>query len=465
VLPPSRIGIRFALLALALAPRPRAQEEQAEKPIVHATVPAPEPPAPLPLAPHGSVDLRWVGRWTDGSQDNDLHAYGSFTFGDPEHDVVTLSTSGRVAWDFDGEKDPTDPFFTVEDTRDSDVTGYLYTAYADLNGGPRNSPLPRGIRRVRAGRQTFTETPVALFIDGASVASAPIEGYADLVLEGWAGVPVHFYESSRSHDFAAGAAASFVPWTDGRLRADYMHIDDEYLSVNNDDDLLGFRLTQRMWSHLDIDGYLNVLDGDARDAGVSATWSQPEDDLTLTARYLTLWNDQNRQSIELDYFTPLLQTFSAFDQFELSGGKGLGEVAHVDAGVQWRELRDEGDQGVFNHEFRRYWASPGVRQWPWSGLDASVTFELWDAGGDRFTTVGADFTQELDERWRLSVGTAFQLYRYDALLGQEDEDVQVTYARLRWRATDAWTFQARFDFEDGETDDFIGVTLGARIDF
>ena len=353
-----------------------------------------------PFGASGFVDLKYLGRWTEHAHDNDLHAYASIRFGDEDADTVTAYVAGRGAWDLDRNRDPSHPFRTVDDTYSKDVTGRLFSAYADLNG-VEGALFDGVLRRVRLGRQTFYETPQTLFLDGLSVETVPAPQLADLVFTAYVGVPSNLFESSPSGDWSTGAALSVEPWRAGRLRFDYMHITDDYLSMTSHDDLFGVRFDQSIARALALNAHLNILEGDARDLGAGASWSDFEADLTLTARYAALFSDENRHSITLDYYTPLIQTYTAYHQWEIAGHKGLGDF-YVEAGLQWRKLDQNSTEGVFNHEFQRYHASPGLIGWPWRGSDVSATFELWDASGDRFTAFGADFTQEFDERWRAS---------------------------------------------------------------
>jgi hypothetical protein len=287
----------------------------------------------------------------------------------------------------------------------------------------------------------------------------------DLVVSAFVGVPSHLFESSTHGDFATGAAVTASPWHGARARFDYVHVTDEFLSTTSRDDLFGIDLIQRVGANLLAFGHVNILESDARDLRAGATWNAAEGDFSLTARYASLLSDQTRRSIDFDYFTPIESTYFAYDQYELMAHKGIGEHAFVDGGVQVRELRRDEREGVFNHEFRRYFVTPGVTEWPWDGTQASLSWAFWDSGGDRFSSFGADFTQRFDEQWTGSVGTAFDLYRYDALSAQERENVQTSYLKVAYRPTDQLRLRASFLFEDGDADDYYTVILSTEIRF
>lgn len=418
---------------------------------------------PIPL--HGSFEFRYLGRWTDGARDHDIWGYGDVAWGDAATDFVTARASGRTSFDLDGNSDPDDPFRNVDDSFRDDLTARLYSAHVDFNG-VKESPLEGVLHRVRVGRQILNETPETLFLDGVSIESVPMGGAADITLQAYGGSPRHLFESSRDDDWMAGAAVHFAPWTAARLRIDYIHVTDSYLSVTNRDDLFGVRFEQRLSDGLFFTTHLNLLDFDeARDYGAYLQWARPESDLTITARYTALFSDQTRRSIDFDYFTALQQTYFAYDQVDLSVYKGIGEHLYLDGGVQFRELRDDEDEGLFNHEFRRYHASPGFAEWPWKGFDASATFEWWDAQGDEFLTIGGDLTQRFSEQWRMSLGTLFERFRYDVFVDQEREDVYVTYARATWRPVEDVRVRALYEWEDGDTQDFTTFSLSMRVDF
>jgi len=432
------------------------------------TEPAPAPPAgeetaAAPYELYGVVELRYVGRWTEGYHDNDIFGYGQVQVGDPRQHEVTLHASGRLDWDLDGTRDPTSPFFTVDDTY-ADVATRLYSAYADLNA-VGNNPLRHTFRRIRLGRQVSYNTPETLFLDGLSVETLPLVQGIDLVLLGYVGVPAHLFESSESHDLAFGGAAMLVPWTNAQFRFDYQYISDAYLGSTQRDDLFGFRLDQKIGSTLFASAHINLLNDGPRDLGVNAQWSEPDLGLTVTGRYTALLDDQGFQVIDLDYFTPIMGTYFQYDQFEISAQKDLGENAYVAGGVQLREMRHDSNEGLFNHEFRRYYLTPGISDWPWEGFDGNLTFEFWDAYGDDYLTYGGDIKQVLNDEWLVSTGLLYQLYRYDTFVQKERENVYVAYAKLTWDATDDMRVWGMYQYEDGDTEDFSTFMLNARLNF
>jgi hypothetical protein len=416
-----------------------------------------------PYGVHGTIRLEYIGRWTSGHDDQDGFAAVDLDAGDPRRHLITFHAAGRLGYDFDGGRNPQSPYFNVDDTYGA-LSSRLYSAYVDVNGVAGN-PFGATVRRIRTGRQIMYDTPVTLYLDGVSVETQPLPGLGDTVLSGFMGQPSNWFESSSSGDVAYGGAAQATPWRGGTLRFDYVHVTDRWLSQTSKDDLLGFRVDQAVGPGLWLHGHANLLDDELRDMAASGTWSLAESGTSVTARYTALLSDQDQHSINLDYFTPIAFTWFAYDQYEIYGHQDLGEHAYVDGGVQFRELREESREGTFNHEFRRYYLTPGVQHWPTPGTSLGVTGEYWDAGGDRFTSMGADLTQELDARWRASVGTSFDLFRYDALVGLEDENVQTTWARLEYRPQPTLRFRLGYQFENGQSRDDSRLALTIQKDF
>lgn len=454
---PERAPVRLAVLVSSLALLPAALLGAQEEP-------APAPPAAAPPVYPFRTFLEWkyVGRWTEGARDHDLIGIGDVWFGDPEVHLVTGHFSGRGALDLDRDRSPGQPFRSVDDTYGKDLSGRLFCAYLDLNGVEGN-PFQGALRRLRLGRQILDDTPVPLFLDGASLESEPLPSLADLTLFAWGGVPNHLFESSPEGDGAAGAALWASPWAAGRIRLDYMHLEDRYLGAGQADDLLGLDVRQMLWKRLLLQGSLDFLEADARDLRLHAGWADPDRDLNLSVRYSALLSDQTRRGLDLDYYTPFLATYHAYHQVDLFAHAGIGERFLLDGGAQVRQLDEGSDAGVFNHEFRRMYLSPGTVDWPFEGTSLSLTLERWDARGDCFTALGADLTQDLSEGCTASVGSAYHLYRYDVLLDQEREDVRLYYGRLKLRLWEGIDLDARFECEEGDSADYVKVVLGMRI--
>ncbi len=420
-------------------------------------------PLGLPYGIRGRVNLKYVGRWTEGAHDNDLYVHSSVDFGDSSRHLLSGHVSGRAALDMDRNRRPNHPFRSIDDTYSKDVTGRLYSAYVDLNDVDGN-PVRDVFERVRVGRQILYDTPETLFFDGVSLRSPSLEEALDLRLMAFVGVPNHIFESSSSQDLTVGAAAEVMPWRGGQFRFDYMHVTDAYLGQTALDDLYGLSGSQR-FGDLFLAAHMNFVESDARDFGVQAVFNLPDSGFSVTARYDGLLSDQKRNSIDFDFFTPVQATYFSYHQYSLFAHKGFGDQVFVDGGVQRRVLQQDRNEGLFNHEFTRYYLTPGISAWPLEGSTLSLSAEFWDSGGDRFTAFGGDLTHEFDEQLSATLGTMFQLFRYDVLVDQERQDVQVSYARVDFHVSESCRVRAAFEYEDGDMDDFAKLTIGLRFDF
>jgi len=401
----------------------------------------------------GDLEFRYIGRWTDGWHDHDLFGYTRVDIGDPHEKLFTAHFEGSAAVDLDRNRSADNPFLSIEDTYNGDVTGRLYAAHLDLNSVEGN-PVGDAFQLVRLGRQILYQTPETLFVDGLLVRTVPAESALGLTAEAMVGVPNHLFESSSKGDTTYGAAVTVQPWLATEVRFDYLHVDDEYLGTTDRNDLFGARWTERFGQSVYLAAHMNMLESDPRDLGVHLSWTPVDDDLSIVTRYTALLSDQTRRSIDLDYFTTVMGTYYSYHQYELFVHKGFADQLSLDGGVQFRELATSANQGTFNHEFRRYYFGPTLSGWPGESTELSLLAEYWDASGDKFSTLSFDVSQTLAESWKCSIGTSFDLFRYDALLAQEDENVYVYYARLRHDLSDSVQLRARFEFEDGEREDF-----------
>ena len=53
----------------------------------------------------------------------------------------------------------------------------------------------------------------------------------------------------------------------------------------------------------------------------------------------------------------------------------------------------------------------------------------------------------------------------DLVVVRFDEDVRVYYAKLTSKASENLTLRGKFEFEDGDTEDFATLIISARTDF
>lgn len=406
----------------------------------------------LPL--RGRLTTRYRFRNTGGTDDHDLFNTLSLDYGDAEEDAWTAHFLGWLAADLNGRASGSDPFADVEDTYDHALVGRLYRAYADLHD-------VESFDELRLGRQQLFETPIFLTFDGVHARTEPLgDGDDDVRLGVYAGVPVHFFESSSAGDLLAGIEASARPWEGGRLRFDFLYIEDEALLGDQENNLLGLGVWQQVGGTTLLEGRGTALDGDGRDVLLRGTYSDPEGDLTVQASYYELFRTQGDLVNELDPFYSALLELFPYRRVNLLAGKRLGESVHVEGGYDARRLVDDADEGTFNRDFNRFHATVYAEDLTSEELTLSVTGEVWDGGDDDIRSWGVDLSKEWDERWETSLGSYFSLFKFDLLTVDEREDVRTYYVDARWRKSKDLTLFFRYEFEDGSLDDYHLLKLG-----
>ena len=426
----------------------------------------------------GEAYLRYHFR--DGSSeetgsDQDLYQYLSLGVGDPYEDRFSGAFFGRLYEDIDGVQDVFgyQPFESIDDTYEHKVHGQLYHAYLDA---ARVGP----IRKLRAGRQFYYGTE-SLHFDGLFV-DVPVKGVPvlqGLTLKAFGGVPVHLYESDPSGDWLAGAAFEVRPCDGTRIRLDYAHVRDEGGGVSlstlvpeQENDLYSVSVTHRTLDRVTLYGQSSFLDDDWRDLSARAVMVFEPWDLTIRSTYYYLAMSETLNTIDLDHYTAIANTYHPYHQFGLSAYKGLGEHFAVEVDLAFRVLGDDDDEGAFNHQFDRYRFSAMSYDVPLAGLDLVFFLDYWetresrsDRASQQILALGGEIQKELFETLQLSCGTDYSRYKYDAFSPDEREDVQTYYGRIRWDACDFALLQVDYVYEDGELEELNIVKALAKVRF
>jgi len=429
---------------------PPSQEQQPGQPGAAGSIPGADTAAAAnPSAKpwiRGQLDTRYRGRWADGANDHDLYGTLSLDFGDAAEDRVTGHVMGRLSWDVDGAEAPASVFYSLADTWNDDLVGYLYDAYLDLN-------RIDGLSIVRVGRQPMWDTPEFVLFDGARVESAELGGL-QAKAGVYGGLSTHLYESSRRGDWTLGAFAQVRPWQQGRVRIDWMHLEDEARLGDHQDDLFGVALWQRLGERWRVEGRYTRIESRDRDLRALLGYTLAERDLTATATYYQLLRTQRSLVLELDPFFESLREYRPFWQLGLAVSKGIVEHVRLDLGADLRRVTHAADEGTFNRDYERYYATAALEVPPVPGLTVGVTADLWRSGSQDVSGWGIDLTQQVGEAWRASVGTYYSLYKYDLFFDRESNDVRTYFARLRCRLTGDLSASLAYEFEDNDLDRF-----------
>ena len=405
----------------------------------------------------GRVSARYRGRWRGGEEDHDLTTTLALEGGESPSDTWTFSFLGSLFADLDGLADPDQRLFGLNDTWDHALLGRVYHAFAERRGSGE-------LGRVRLGRQHDWETPEQAWFDGVTLVAGELApGEPELGLYG--GIPVHTYESSPEGDLLFGAWAELLPWKGARARIDWMHVEDEYLARDHENDLAALGLWQRLGRRLRVEaGYTN-LDGDSRDVRAAANWVSEDGELALRVRYDRLLEAQRSQALETDPFYDSLQELFPYEQVRASLAKQWGERLRLEGGLDFRQVDDEDDKGLFNRDFDRTFLNATWLEGLPLELQATLTFDRYDSGGIETRVLGGDLTRQFGRRTRASLGTYYGLYEYDVFNNSEREDVRTWYLRVRRELSERTRLDLRYEYEDDDLDDYHTVRVGTTWSF
>lgn len=397
-------------------------------------------------------------RRTDDAEDVDLVQTTSLDVGNPEEDPVTGHLLLYAAADLDGKdfEDGSDSdFFDLDDTYSSDVSARLYEAYADVHRW-------EDLRHLRLGRQSLYDTPEQVWFDGAWLETAEIDDGGTRA-GAYLGRGVRLFETAVDGDRVGGLYVQTRPWRAGRVRLDYMHLEDETRLLSTKDDLWSVRAWQRLGDEraLRLSGGHSRLGSEARDWFLRARWHDPQRALGAQVRFYELLEPQGDLVFELDPFSALLFELRPYRQWHLQASKGFGEHVSLEGGLALREVSEEEDEGEFNRDFDRHHVSLSLIELP-GEVEVTFTGAVYDDSGIETETWGVDLARELGESWRGSLGSYYSLYRIDLFQNIERDHVRTWYARARGGWREDLTLDLRLEYEEDDFDDYLVMRGGVR---
>lgn len=396
----------------------------------------------------GQLRSRYYLRWTGQDSDNDLVETLSVDAGHAERDRVTGHLMGRLSWDIDGVDDT---FASINDSYGGRLDGLLYDAWVDIN-------RVDGFSRVRLGRQSVYDTPEFAYFDGVHLTSNEFGALA-LQVGAYGGSSTHLYESSKAGDLTAGAYVAVRPWTNARLRVDYMHLEDETRLRTRDDDLLGAGFWQSVGRDVHFEAqYSRIADQD-RDAQGRARWSASDWGLLLQASYYRLLEPQGDLVLEADPFFNALNELFPFEQWSLLAAKDLGTSLRLQAATDLRRVRDKGDIGFYNRDYDHYYATASLFDFGVDGLRLGGTLDLWDSNAQIVRSWGGDASYDMSAT-TASVGTYYSLYKFDLFSNSERDHVRTYYVRLRHKTSASLTLEGDYELENDDFDEYHRFRLG-----
>ncbi len=410
--------------------------------------------------PQGTWSFRWRMRDAGDARDQDAYSVLSLNVGRPGTDRVSGHLLARLSADLDGrgDADTQRTFGSLQDTHGKSVYADLYEASVDVNR-PFDAPV-----EARIGRQYETSTPEIAHFDGVRVQSKEM-GRSKIVAGAYGGVPVRLYEATSISDQIYGAWAESRPWSNGRVRADWMHVNEDAQPSDFSNDLLGLSLWQRFGEQWLVDGAYTRLESENRDVRLRATWNDGKGDWLVQGSYYELLEPQRAFAQEFDPLFSTLQQFEPYRQYRMLASKNLGEHVRLDLGGDLRRLEDSGDESRLNHDYDRGYATVVVSDLPAQGLALSLTGDTWESDQQDIRTWGADLTWTPNKKWRASVGSAYALYKYDVVQDVERDDVRTWYGRLRHALGTAWTLDLEYAYDDDDFDNHQLFMAGATWHF
>lgn len=434
------------LVGCALAPAvPAAATWIPQDPPAQADTP---PAAPAKPFIRGQLSTRYLLRWTGNQNDSDLYSTLSVDVGDPDQHDVTAYLMGRATYDLDG-RDST--FTSLNDAYGDSLDGLLYDAYVDLH-------RVSSISILRLGRQSIFETPAFIYFDGAHVQSEPI-GDTQLQVGGYVGSSVHLYESSKTGDLTAGGYAQLRPWSTGRFRFDYLHLEDQARFGSHQDGLFGAGFWQNFGPALQFETQYSRIESRDRDVRARLVSMLADAGLTLQVTYYNLLRAQGDLVLELDPYFNSLNQLRPYDQWSLLASQQVGSMLQLQAAGDLRRVRDRADVGIYNRDFDHYYGTANLSNFGVEGLSLSGTVDLWDSTAQLMRTWGGDLAYEHGKS-TYSLGTYYSLYKFDLFSNSERDHVRTYYFKVRYAASESVTLHCDYELEDVDLDDFHRFRMG-----
>ncbi len=419
--------------------------------------------ADLPASPrcwHGTASVRLRARAdTDEEHDVDLYEYLALRYRKDSDKGWSASFYGRLAEDLDGNDDSGSysVFNDVDSSYDSIVTGRLYHMYASYR-------FDCGfLERVRIGRQNV-DGGYPFLVDGVHATTAPM-GSADVAVSAFVGLPAHLFEGSPEGDFILGAGVAFRPWEGGDARVDWVYVEDEnsYYGTPKNHVFTG-ELRQRLTAFASGRFWYQQVDANPREIGVSGLSYLPESDVAVRGSFRSQLEEENSLVYDIDSYTAIEQTLFPYWDAHVSASKGFRNDVTVEGGVTARGLWSQDDEGTFNREFLRVYATASRACFPRRDVTLSLTAEYWASHDDVFS--GAfDATWKPSTRFRLSTGIDYALYRTDIYTGTERYDSYGAYARVTFVPARSWKADVSLRFENDDAGTFFTLQAVLGYDF
>ncbi len=405
----------------------------------------------------GTLDNRYTFRTTGDVRDQDLESIVSLSVGNPSLDRFSAFLQGGGLFDLDGPGSGS-TYSSISDTFAQRASGRLYSAYADVR---KTKPM----ELIRVGRQNRYEFE-NLYFDGLSFDSLPFYGFS---VSGFGGVPVHLYETEIGFDpgdWLVGGNVKWTPINPLRLSLDYSHIRDDNQGPRAsqgifEDDIFGFSLFADITKTIDFYAHFSSFSDEVRDVEGASSFRFPKHDFTLRVNGYRLLRGYDIRVTDGDAYR-FIGTYQPYTEFGFTATKGIGKKFVLDTGFSMRLLDDQQVASTYNHGFERAFLSASSTNFLAKGLSLVATGDYYHGedntlkdntfGGSFYASYGSK--QIFNNRLKLKGGTAFYLYRYNVLAGNESDNVQTYFASIEGKLTKQLTLKTSYEFEDNEINNF-----------
>lgn len=405
---------------------------------------------------HGSVSTRYRSRHSGSETDQDLGVSTSIDAGDRERHAVTAHFAGRGFLDLDGIQQDSS-LNGLDETFDESLGGYVYAAHADLHRVP-------GLDLARVGRQSIVDAPQWIDVDGAA-AETKRHGSMRVFGSAFVGAPVRYWDGTTHGDRAYGTAVGLQPWQGGRIRLDWMHVDDDLYAVDGSDDLVSMQAWHSVSDSANVYAKHTWLDGDPRDFVLRGNGYFESLGLDGSLTYRELLTTQTAQTTDFDPYSPMFVTYAPYRQLEALLAKQFGERWSLTGGCDARQLRDEGDESQFNREYSRLYFGPAVEKLFDEDLTLSAQAEFWDATDGEYSTISGDLRWRASKQTTATLGTSYARFAYDAFAGEERDNARTWYLRVQHRPRPSLRVEGSLAHESNDIDSYVHFRIGTTWTF
>lgn len=413
-----------------------------------------------------------------GTSDQDFYQYLSLSIGDLEKDKLSFYFYGTLHADIDDssnsitkedinrlrffpsprETNPfvsNNPFFSVDDSIQDGFFVRPYEFYADI----KDVAI---FKEIRVGRQYLNEVE-NLHFDGLKLSFENPNGIRAAT---FVGKPVHLFETSASGDFLIGWSIEYQPLKNSRVMLNYAYVNDHNDDLSdNDNNFVELRFRYHLKKWWNIFANYSMIDKTSRDAEIRSDWLFPELNLNVNLTIFKQLSVLEDYAIEFDYFNYILGDYFPYTEYSIRVYKGFLDNFGLAAGFNLRELNDKSNEGVFNHSFNHYYITLSSHDFPFKGSTVSITNNFYNTDDNDTRSIGFNFRQKLNEKWRFSAGTNYSLFKYDVINRTERDNVRTVFLNTKYNITKKIEIELDYEFESFDQERFHTIETSLKYDF